>query len=84
MSYADDLGGAGSLAEHQQALIRQAAAVTVQCEKLQAKVVKGEDIDFDELVRLTNILARLVKQLGMKSKGKPKRTIQDHMRERGV
>lgn len=80
MSYADDLGGASSLAEHQQALIRQAAAVTVQCERLQAKVVRGETVDHDELVRLSNILARLVKQLGVKSKGKPTRTLQDKLR----
>ena len=84
ISYADDLGGASGLAEHQQSLIRQAAAVTVQCEKLQSKVIRGEAVDQDELVRLSNLLARLLKQLGVKEKGKPKRTLQDKLKGAGA
>jgi len=77
-SFADDLGGASSLNEPQRALIRQVAAVTVESEKLQASIVKGESVDHENLVRLNNLQARLVKQLDIKPKGqKRKRSLQD-------
>lgn len=74
MSFADDLGGADSLTEPQRALIRQLASVTVESEKLQSSIVRGDDIDHVALVRLTNLSARLVKQLGIKSGKTRKRT----------
>lgn len=77
-SFADDLGGAASLNEPQRALIRQVAAVTVESEKLQASIVKGESVDPENLVRLNNLQARLVKQLDIKPKGqKRKRSLDD-------
>ncbi|WP_244428155.1 hypothetical protein [Sinorhizobium fredii] len=72
VSFADDLGGAASLNEPQRALIRQVAAVTVESEKLQAAIVKGETVDHENLVRLNNLQARLVKQLDIKPKGNGK------------
>ncbi|ACE89484.1 hypothetical protein RHECIAT_CH0000491 [Rhizobium etli CIAT 652] len=78
MSFADDLGGAASLNEPQRALVRQVAAVTVESEKLQAAIVKGEPVDAENLVRLNNLQARLMKQLDIKPRGtKPKRSLQD-------
>ncbi len=77
-SFADDLGGAASLNEPQRALIRQVASVTVESEKLQAAIVKGETVDHENLVRLNNLQARLVKQLDIKPKGqKRKRSLDD-------
>lgn len=82
MSFADDLGGAASLNEPQRALIRQVAAVTVESEKLQAAIVKGESVDHENLVRLNNLQSRLVRQLDIKPKGqKPKRSLQDLLAE---
>ncbi|PDT24457.1 hypothetical protein CO674_07170 [Rhizobium hidalgonense] len=82
MSFADDLGGAASLNEPQRALVRQVAAVTVESEKLQAAIIRGEAVDAENLVRLNNLQARLVKQLDIKPKGqKPKRSLQDLLAE---
>ncbi|KNY13094.1 hypothetical protein AKG11_30945 [Shinella sp. SUS2] len=73
VSFADGLGGEPDLTEPQRAMIRQAAAVTVQSEKLQASIVKGEDVDHEKIVRLNNLQARLIKQLGIGAKrGRPK------------
>lgn len=78
VSFASDLGGDATLNEPQRALIRQVAAVTVESEKLQASIVRGESVDPENLVRLNNLQARLVKQLDIKPKGqKPKRSLQD-------
>ncbi|AFL53994.1 hypothetical protein ABIE78_006379 [Sinorhizobium fredii] len=78
ISFAEDLGGAASLNEPQRALIRQVAAVTVESEKLQAAIVRGESVDPENLVRLNNLQARLVKQLDIKPRGqKPKRSLAD-------
>ncbi len=48
-------------------MIRQAAAVTVESEKLQSAIVRGETVDHEQLVRLSNLQARLIRQLGIKS-----------------
>jgi hypothetical protein len=50
------------------ALARQAAALTLQAEALQAKVAAGADVDADALVRVTNALARAVSALRAKAK----------------
>ncbi len=76
MSLADDLGGAEKLTEPQRAQIRQLAAITVESEKLQAAIVKGENIDHEALVRLTNLSARLVKQLDIRPAGKTRKRTQ--------
>ncbi|WP_240533499.1 hypothetical protein [Sinorhizobium fredii] len=82
MSFANDLGGDASLNEPQRALIRQVAAVTVESEKLQASIVRGESINHEDLVRLNNLQARLVKQLDIKPRGqKPKRSLKDIIAE---
>lgn len=84
MNIADDMGGADMLSEPQRAMIRQLAAVMVECEKLQSQIVKGETVDHEVLVRLTNLHARLLDKLKVKSKAKPKRTLQDVLKERSA
>ena len=69
MSFADDLGGASKLNPAQETTIRQLAAVIVESEKLQAAIVKGEAVNHEQLVRLSNLQARLIRQLGIKSAG---------------
>jgi hypothetical protein len=66
MSLADDLGGASSLTEAQRALVRQAAAMIVQSEKLQAEVLRGEVVDCEQLTRLANAATRILSRLGLK------------------
>jgi hypothetical protein len=84
VSFANDLGGDSTLNEPQRALIRQVAAVTVESEKLQASIVRGESVDPENLVRLNNLQARLVKHLNIKPKGKDTTpTLEDYLREKG-
>jgi hypothetical protein len=71
MALADDLGGAASLTEAQRALVRQAAAMIVQSEKLQGEVLRGEVVDSEQLVRLANAATRILSRLGIK------RTVRD-------
>jgi hypothetical protein len=66
MSLADDLGGPASLTEAQRALVRQAAAMIVQSEKLQGEVLRGEVVDSEQLVRLANAATRILSRLGIK------------------
>jgi hypothetical protein len=65
-SFSDDCGGAASLTEAQRALIRQAAALTVQSEKLQSAMIRGEAIDDEQMTGVANSLSRTLQRLGRK------------------
>lgn len=65
-SLADDLGGVASLTEAHRALVRQAAAMIVQSERLQSAVLRGEIVDSEQLVRLANSATRILTRLGVK------------------
>jgi len=56
-------GEGGPLNPAEMALIRQAAALTVRGEALQADIVSGRAADDEAIVRLANTLARILKQL---------------------
>ena len=62
----DDCGGADRLSEPTRLLIRQAAMLTIQVEQLQAKIVAGEDVDHEQVIRLSNVLTRVLAALGLK------------------
>jgi hypothetical protein len=66
ISFADDLGGEAGLTESQRALVRQAAALTVQSEKFQAAMLRGEAIDDEQMTRVANSLSRTLSRLGRK------------------
>jgi hypothetical protein len=66
IALADDLGGQDKLSEPSKILIKQAAAMTVQVEGLQSKIVSGEDVDIEQLTRLSNVLGRTLQRLGLK------------------
>jgi hypothetical protein len=66
IALADDLGGQDKLSEPSKILVRQAAALTVQVEGLQSKIVSGEDVDVEQLTRLSNALSRMLHRLGLK------------------
>jgi hypothetical protein len=66
VSLADDLGGASGLTEAQRALVRQAAAMIVQSERLQSAVLRGELVDVEQLTRLANAATRILSRLGIK------------------
>ncbi len=79
IALADDLGGQDKLNEPTKILIRQAAALTVQMEALQSKIVAGEEIDLEQLTRLSNVLGRTLQRLGLKRPpAKPRSPIAAH------
>jgi hypothetical protein len=74
IALADDLGGQGRLSEPSKILVRQAAAMTVQ-----SKIVSGEDIDLEQLTRLSNVLGRTLQRLGLKKpRAKPASPLAAH------
>jgi hypothetical protein len=78
-SLADDLGGASGLTEAQRALIRQIAAMTVQSERLQGAVLRGELVDVEQLTRLSNALSRMLHRLGLKKpRARPASPLAEH------
>ena len=68
MSFADDLGGADKLTEAQRTLVRQAATLHIQAERVQAAVLRGEAVDEEQLTRLSNALARVLAALKTRTK----------------
>jgi hypothetical protein len=66
MSYSDDLGGADSITEAQRTLIGQAATLQIQSERVQAAVLKGEQVNVEQLTRLANSSTRILTRLGLK------------------
>jgi hypothetical protein len=66
IALADDLGGQDRLSEPSKILVRQAAALTVQVESLQTKIVSGEDVNLEQLTRLSNVLGRTLQRLGLR------------------
>ncbi|WP_244556865.1 hypothetical protein [Fulvimarina manganoxydans] len=57
--------------------MRHAAAIVIESETLQAKIVRGETVNHEDLVRVSNVLARLMRDLGVKGAGKPKDDVPD-------
>lgn len=66
MAFADEMGGAAKLTDAEQALVRQAAFLTMQAEKLQGAAVRGEHVDLEQMTRLSNSATRALTRLGIK------------------
>ncbi len=60
-AFAADLGPGCSAADR--SLVDHAATVAVECERMKARQLNDQAIDLDELVRLTNALTRVRKEL---------------------
>ncbi len=58
-----ELGGLASLSTADVGLLRQAAAMTMSAESLQAAIVRGETVDADALVRLSSEARRVIMTL---------------------
>jgi hypothetical protein len=83
-SFTADLGGFG-LTNADMALVRQAAATTMRAEQLQAEIVRGDAVDSDMLVRLSNASARILAALRAKRPGKPTGpTLQEYLAQRAA
>ena len=65
-SFSESLGGDAALSEADKSLVRNAAALAVKAERMQARIVAGEDVDLEGLTRLSNCVSRVLSQLGAK------------------
>ena len=83
IALADDIGGQDKLSESSKILVRQAAAMTVQVEGLQSKIVSGEDGDLEQLTRLSNVLGRTLQRLGRK-RAKPGPSLAQYLASKRV
>ena len=66
ISYWDDLGGVDRITEAQRTLIGQAATLQIQSERVQAAVLRGEQVNLEQLTRLANASTRILSRLGLK------------------
>jgi hypothetical protein len=86
MSFAGELGGELAMTEPEKALVRLAAALTVQGETMQAAIVRGDKVDDEQVVRTANALTRALSQLRRKSRS-PKTaapSLQDYLAKRAA
>jgi len=81
-NFSRDLGGVDRLSEAEQSLIRQAASLTMRGEQLQAAIVRGEVVDPDELIRLSNTARRCLE--GIQRREQPKPSLAEHLAKRGA
>ena len=81
-AFANDLGGESVLREADKALVRQAAALTVRSEEMQAALVRGDDIDDEQLTRLMNVASRTLAALRQRKPAKAKAGLHDYLASR--
>jgi hypothetical protein len=63
-AYIVDMGGADQCSDIKLGLLRRLAAVTVQAEVLEAKMINGEHVDIGILCTLASTTVRLSQRLG--------------------
>ena len=64
-SYIVDMGGIDQCSDIKLGLLRRLAAVTVQAEVLEAKMINGEAVDVGTLCTLASTTVRLSQRLGL-------------------
>jgi hypothetical protein len=82
MALADDHGGPDALDEPTRVLIRQAAGLTVEAENMQRSIARGEAVNHENLVRLSNVLGRTLQRLGIRKRADRKLTVSEYLERR--
>jgi hypothetical protein len=75
-----DLGGRDMLSEAQLSLIRRAASIECELERLDAMLSTGAEVNLDAYGRAASHLRRLFETLGIERKAKPVLTLGDLLR----
>lgn len=86
MAFADELGGEVAMTEAERALCRQAAALTVRSEEMQAALVRGDAVDDEQLTRLMNSASRALSTLRHRGKARkpPTEDMHTYLRRRAA
>ena len=64
-AFVNDMGGAEQCSDIKLGLLRRLAAVTVQAEVLEARMINGEQVDIGTLCTLASTTVRLSQRLGI-------------------
>lgn len=80
LSFGGELGGIENLTEGERSLVRQAATITIRAEQLQAAIVRGEAVNPDELIRLSNTARRTLASIAPRLP--PKATLTEYLTKR--
>jgi hypothetical protein len=75
-----DMGGAALVSDIKLGLLRRLAAVTVQSELLEARMVNGEPVSISELCTLASTSVRLSSRLGVERVPKPIESLQAYLK----
>lgn len=62
---ANDLGGIDALSELKLGLVRRAACLMLETERLESRLANGEIVDIDLLARLSSHLRRIAESIGL-------------------
>jgi hypothetical protein len=83
-AFSDEIGG--ELTESEASLVRQAAALTLRCEQLQAAISRGEEVDDDLLIRISGTGKRLLSSIAKRAADKKPtgETLQEYFARRGA
>lgn len=84
LEYASEIGDPATLSEADATLVRAAAGLAVEAARLQARIVRGEAVDHEQLVRVSNSLTRAL--AAIRRKAKPAKlltsSVDDYLRQR--
>jgi hypothetical protein len=78
-----DLGGRDVLSEAQLSLIRRAASIECELERLDAMLSTGAEVNLDAYGRAASHLRRLFETLGIERKAKPIETLSEYLARTG-
>ena len=68
--YADDLGGESQMTAIQAGIIRTAATLRVELERLEGKLSEGEEVDIEKFARVGSHYRRLCEALGIERRAR--------------
>jgi hypothetical protein len=77
--YAREHGGNAALSTAELGMVRQAAAITLRAEQLQAAIVRGEPVLADELIRLSSEARRILSSLRRQHSRKTPLSLREHL-----
>lgn len=68
--HAEDLGGMETISEAQVSLVKRAATIETELERIEGRLSKGETVDLDAFTRGAGHLRRILETLGIERRAK--------------
>jgi hypothetical protein len=66
----EDLGGADLLSEIERQLVRRVTHLSIEAELMEADRVKGQEIDIDKYISITNAIGRAGQRVGLRRRAR--------------